>query len=115
MAAHGRIRRGWSAGAARLRLVASVLALATAIGAVAPGQALAVNPENEVGGVGSKWFSGTLLQQPGNSCSLSIIGSCFTETMVSAIAGYGGAPGGQIVKVGDRYYASVLISIPGNP
>jgi hypothetical protein len=78
-----------------------------------PATAQAVNPETAVGGNGSKWFSGTLLQQSGNNCS--ILGGAYSETMVSAIAGYGGAPGGGVVRVGDRYYASLLVSIPGNP
>src|SRR5215218_2127411 len=97
----------------RLRLAAALVVLVAAIAVMAPPQALAVNPEDAVGGNGSKWFSGTLLQQSGNNCT--IIGGSYSETMVSAIAGYGGAPGGQVPKVGDRYYASLLVSIPGNP
>ena len=94
-----------------MRLVALGLALAAT--ALLPASALAVNPESEVAGSNSKWYSGSLLQQAGNNCS--ILGESYTETMVSAIAGYGGAPGGDMVKVGDRYYASLLVSIPGNP
>jgi len=93
--------------------IRQIVILAAAIAAFGPAQALAVDPETAVGGSGSKWFSGSLLQQSGNNCS--ILGGAYSETMVSAIAGYGGAPGGQVVKIGDRYYASLLISIPGNP
>jgi hypothetical protein len=99
---HRFIRPGCLAGVAMLLLLLGL----------AP-QALAVDPQTAVGGSGSKWFDGSLLQMDGDNCD--IIGSSYTETMVSAIAGYGGAPNGQVVHVGDRYYASVLISIPGNP
>jgi hypothetical protein len=79
--------------------------------------ALAVVPEAAVTGPtnSSNWFSGSLLQQPGLNCSTAILGSSYTEIMVSGIAGYGGAPGGGIPKVGDPYWTSFLISIPGNP
>lgn len=99
---HRLTRQGFIAG---LVVLLSLLALAP--------QASAVDPQNEVGGSGSKWYDGSLLQMEGDNCD--IIGSSYTETMVSAIAGYGGAAGGQIAKVGDRYYASVLVSVPGNP
>ena len=95
--------------------IAALFAVASCV--VLPSVALATNDnaQDAVGGVGSKWFSGTLDSQDGENCSIAIIGDSYTEPMVSAIAGYGGAPGGGVVKVGDRYYANVLISIPGNP
>lgn len=95
------------------RLIASAAAVAVIVAVAWPAQAMAVDPEATVGGAGSDWYSGTLLQQSGQNCS--IIGGSYSETMVSAIAGYGGAPGGGVVRLGDRYYASLLVSIPGNP
>lgn len=91
----------------------AILLFVAALAASLPAAAQAVDPETAVGGAGSKWFSGTLEQLSGENCS--ILGGAYSETMLSAIGGYGGAPGGQLVKVGDRYYAEVLISIPGNP
>lgn len=76
--------------------------------------ALAVVPEDVVSGIpsgGSKWFSGSLIQQPGSNCS--ILGSQYTEIMVSGIGSYGGR--GGVVKVGDEYWTNLLVSIPGNP
>src|SRR5262249_54406610 len=71
------------------------------------------NAQNAVAGANSKWFSGTLLQLPGENCS--VLGNPYTETMVSAISEYGGAPNGDIPSVGQPYWVAVLISIPGNP
>lgn len=101
------------ANTARSFLIAALFVLAVAVVLILPAQARAVDPEATVGGAGSKWVSGSLSQQSGTNCS--IIGGSYAETMVSAIAGYGGAPGGRVVKVGDHYYASVMISVPGNP
>ena len=93
------------------RRTSALAILLTALAVLLPAQAMAVNPEQTVGGSGSKWFSGSLLQQSGLNCT--IIGGSYSETMVSAIAGFGGTAG--IPKVGDTYYASLLVSIPGNP
>ena len=93
------------------RLTSAFTAFLAVLAVLLPAQAMAVNPEQTVGGAGSKWFSGSLLQQSGLNCT--IIGGSYSETMVSAIAGFGGTPG--IPKVGDTYYASLLVSIPGNP
>src|SRR3954470_13117938 len=93
------------------RLTSAFTALIAVLAVLLPAQAMAVNPEQTVGGAGSKWFSGSLLQQSGLNCT--IIGGSYSETMVSAIAGLGGAA--NIPRVGDRYYASLLVSIPGNP
>ncbi len=94
---------------------ARLSALLFAIGAIfAAGstQAYAVNPEAAIGG---KWFSGSLLMQSGMNCSTAILGEPYSETMVSAIASYGGDSAGGVARVGNRYYASLLISVPGNP
>ncbi|WP_445150965.1 thrombospondin type 3 repeat-containing protein [Baekduia sp. Peel2402] len=89
------------------RLLAVVV---LALLAAAPA-AHAVVPETAVGGAGSKWFSGSLIQQPGSNCS--VLGSPTSEIMVSAIGSYGGT--GGVVKVGDQYWTSLLVSVPGNP
>lgn len=106
----------------RMRRVRSRLALAslTALAAVvltvsAAAPAYALDPSSAVGGAGSKWFSGSLMMSSGMNCSTAILGEPYSETMVSAIGGYGGAPNGGVVRVGDRYYASLLVSIPGWP
>src|SRR3954453_23179645 len=95
------------------RLTSGFTVLIAVLAVLLPAQAMAVNPEQTGGGAGSKWFSGSLLQQSGLNCT--IIGGSYSETMVSAISGFGGAPNGGIPRVGDTYYASLLISIPGNP
>ncbi|MBI5310890.1 MAG: hypothetical protein HZB14_07705 [Actinobacteria bacterium] len=97
----------------RLKTVVALAVAAVALAVALPSQAFALDPDSAVGGNGSKWFSGTLLMQSGQNCS--ILGAPYSETMVSAIAGYGGAPGGGAVKVGDAYWAKLLISIPGTP
>ena len=66
-----------------------------------------------VGGANSKWISGDLLQQTGLNCSTAILGSSYTEVMVSGIASYGGLD--SVPKVGDPYWTAFLVSIPGNP
>ena len=98
-----------------MRRLLAVLAVLVSCALAAP--ALAIVPEDAVTGTAgsSNWFSGSLLQQPGLNCSTAILGSSYTEIMVSGIAAYGGAPGGGIPKVGDPYWTSFLISIPGNP
>jgi hypothetical protein len=92
-----------------------VLVVLAALAAIPVAPAGAVNPETEVGGNGSKWYSGSLLSQTGLNCSTAIIGNAYTEIMVSGVAGYGGAPGGSVPKVGQPYWTSFLVSIPGNP
>ncbi|MBJ7353389.1 MAG: hypothetical protein JHC98_01060 [Thermoleophilaceae bacterium] len=93
------------------RLLALIVAV-LAICAVAPTGASAA-PEDSVAGAGKKWVSGSLMQISGTNCS--ILGGSYSETMVSAISGYGGAASGSVVRIGDEYWASVMISIPGNP
>jgi hypothetical protein len=73
--------------------------------------ASAIVPQTAVAGAASKWYSGSLIQQPGQNCD--IIGESRTEIMVSGVGSYGGTNG--VVKVGDEYWASLLISVPGNP
>ena len=70
-------------------------------------------PPQIVGGANSKWISGDLLQQTGLNCSTAILGSSYTEVMVSGIASYGGLP--SVPKVNDPYWTAFLVSIPGNP
>ena len=96
----------------RLTRFSVVLLACVATLAASSTSALAVNPEAVIGG---KWSSGTLLMQSGMNCSTAILGSAYSETMVSAIAGYGGDTSGGVARVGNRYYASLLISVPGNP
>ena len=86
-------------------LIAFVLLLLVAV------PARAVVPEVVVGGAGSRWFSGSWIDQIGQNCS--ILGAPYTETMVSGVGSYGGRPG--VVKVGDQYWTSLLLSVPGNP
>jgi hypothetical protein len=62
---------------------------------------------------GSKWISGDFLQQTGLNCSTAILGSSYTEVMVSGIASYGGLA--SVPKVGDPYWTAFLVAIPGNP
>ena len=89
-----------------LVLLAS-LALAPAAGAVAP--------EVTIAGPTSKWFSGGLIQQTGLNCSTAILGEPYTEVMVSGIGSYGGAPNGDLPRVGTGYWTSLLLSVPGFP
>jgi hypothetical protein len=91
-----------------LLLVAGILAIAF------PASASAVSdPQQVIGGAGSKWFSGSLIQQTGENCS--IIGNPYTEVMVSGVGSYGGAPGNDVPRVGQPYWVDLLVSIPGNP
>jgi len=86
-----------------------------AVGALAaPGGAFAVaDPQQTIGGAGSSWFSGSLIQQIGDNCS--VLGEPYTEVMIGGVGSYGGAPGNGVVKVNDPYWVSLLVSIPGNP
>jgi len=81
-----------------------MLAFPSGAGAIA-------DPQQYVGGAGSDWFDGSAIQQPGENCS--IIGEPYTEIMINGYGSYGGVDG--VVHVGDEYWASVLIGIPGNP
>lgn len=92
------------------RRLGCALVIVLALGAL-PASASAFDPNVVVGGAGSKWISGDLIQQAGQNCS--ILGSPYTEIMVSGVSSYGGLPG--VPRVGDGYWASLLVSIPGNP
>ena len=98
-----------------MRRLLVVLVVLVSCAPAAP--AIAIVPEDAVTGTvnSSNWFSGSLIQQPGLNCSTAILGSSYTEIMVSGIAAYGGSAGGGIPKVGDGYWTSFLISVPGNP
>lgn len=81
---------------------------------VAVPSAHAVDPEDTVSGVaGSKWFSGSLIQQTGLNCSTAVLGSAYSEVMVSGIGSYGGLA--AVPRVNQGYWTSLLLSIPGNP
>src|SRR5262245_11047917 len=88
-----------------------VLLVLVALLLVVPASARAVDPEQTVGGVGSKWFSGDLLSQTGENCA--VLGSPYTETMVSGVAEYGGLT--DVPRVGQQYWTAFLVSIPGDP
>lgn len=93
------------------RLVTRIVALVGALLVLAP-SAFALNPEQTLTGTsGSQWYSGGWSFQDGQNCV--ILGEPRTETMTSAIGSYGGTSG--LVRVGDRYWASLLVSTPGNP
>jgi len=66
-----------------------------------------------IGGPTGKWFSGSLIQQTGLNCATAILGSAYTEVMVSGIASYGGLP--AVPRVNQPYWTSLLVAIPGNP
>lgn len=89
----------------RLALLVTLVVLA-----LAPA-AHAVVPEHVIGGTGSKWSSGSLIQQPGTNCS--IIGGAYPEIMVSGVGSYGGTSG--VPVVGQGYWTALLLAIPGNP
>jgi hypothetical protein len=80
---------------------------------VAAPSAHAVDPNQVIGGSTGKWFSGSLIQQTGLNCSTAILGSAYTEVMVSGVASYGGLP--TVPRVNDGYWTSLLVAIPGNP
>lgn len=89
-------------------MLAALLALPAA-----SAEAAAIEPPQIVGGANSKWVSGNFIQQAGLNCSTAIIGSAYTEIMVSGVASYGGLP--SVPKVGDSYWTAFLVAIPGNP
>ncbi len=98
----------------RSRLLSCVLATISVCLPAATGTAsAATDPHVTVAGAGGKWASGDLIQQIGQNCS--VLGSPYTETMVSGIASYGGGADGGVAKVGQRYWTSLLLSVPGNP
>jgi hypothetical protein len=80
---------------------------------IAAPSAQAVDPNQVIGGSTGKWFSGSLIQQTGLNCSTAILGSAYTEVMVSGVASYGGLP--NVPRVNDAYWTSLLVAIPGNP
>ncbi len=97
-----------------MRRLGSLVILVVLCAVIAPGAARAtVDPWSVVGGGGSKWFSGSLIQQIGENCS--VLGSPYTEVMVSGVGSYGGAPGNGVVKVNDPYWVALMVAIPGNP
>lgn len=91
-------------------LFASILC-AVALVAALPAMAHAA-PEDTVAGAGKKWFTGSFGSVSGTNCS--ILGGSYSETMVNGFSGYGGAPGGGVVRIGDKYWATITIGIPGN-
>jgi hypothetical protein len=101
----GVVRRPFGSITTRVLLILVALLLAV------PASARAVDPEQTVGGVGSKWFSGDLLSQTGENCA--VLGSPYTETMVSGVAEYGGLT--DVPRVGQQYWTAFLVSIPGDP
>jgi hypothetical protein len=81
---------------------------------VFPASAIAdTDPRDELPGVpaGADWFEGSIIQQPGQNCS--VLGNPYTEIMINGNGSYGGRNG--VVKVGDEYWTGILIGVPGNP
>jgi hypothetical protein len=97
-----------------LRSCVRVLILLGALLALpaASAQAAATEPPQLVA-PGGKWVSGNFLQQTGLNCSTAILGSSYTEVMVSGSASYGGLP--SVPRVNDPYWTAFLVAIPGNP
>jgi len=91
-----------------LVVLAALLALP-----VASAHAAATEPPQLLAGANSKWISGNFIQQTGLNCSTAILGSSYTEVMVSGVASYGGLP--AVPKVNDPYWTALLVAIPGNP
>ena len=87
--------------------------LAALLALPASAEAAVVEPPQIVGGSNSKWTSGNFIQQAGLNCSTAILGSSYTEIMVSGVASYGGLP--AVPKVGQPYWTAFLVAIPGNP
>jgi hypothetical protein len=97
-----------------LRRCTRILVVLVATLALPAASAHAVTePPQIVGGANSKWISGNFIQQTGLNCSTAILGSSYTEVMVSGVASYGGLP--SVPKVGDAYWTAFLVAIPGNP
>lgn len=98
-------------GSGMRRIVPRIVALLAALLVLAP-NAFALNPEQTLTGLtGSQWYSGDWSFQDGQNCV--ILGQPKVETMTTAVGSYGGTSG--LVRVGDRYWASLLVSTPGNP
>lgn len=95
----------------RIPRFAALITLIALIAIAAPASASAA-PEDVVAGSGKKWFSGSFGSVSGTNCS--ILGGSYSETMVNAYSGYGGAPSGGVVKVGDKFWATITIGVPGN-
>lgn len=89
----------------------ALLIVASALIVALPASAGAA-PEDTVAGANKKWFSGSFGSVSGTNCS--ILGGSYSETMVNGFSGYGGAPSGGVVRVGDKYWATITIGIPGN-
>jgi hypothetical protein len=102
----------WTRTSAR-RKAARGLCLALLALLLAAPAAQAVDPNQVIGGSNGRWFSGSLIQQTGLNCSTAILGSAYTEVMVSGVSSYGGLPG--VPRVNDGYWTSLLVAIPGNP
>ena len=97
------------------RKFGALAALALAIALVVPASAAAqVPPYKGVNDTdGSKWFSGVIDSQWGLNCSVAIIGNSYSEIMVQGVVAYGGLQ--DVPQVGQSYWASIFVSIPGNP
>src|SRR5688572_20149781 len=98
--------------ASRSRLLLALLVAAIAF-AAAPAAASAQVYKGVNDTDGSKWYSGVIDDQWGTNCSTAIIGSAYSEIMVQGFVSYGGLP--DVPQVGQSYYASIFVSIPGNP
>src|SRR3954463_7752013 len=96
----------------RVQTVRSLCLILLALLIAAPA-AQAVDPNQVIGGPTGKWFSGSLIQQTGLNCATAILGSAYTEVMVSGIASYGGLA--HVPRVNEAYWTSLLVAIPGNP
>lgn len=76
--------------------------------------ARAATPETIVtGNASSKWYQGSLIQQYGLNCSTAVLGEPYSEVMTNGYSSYGGTNG--VVGVGDQFWVSLTIGIPGNP
>lgn len=95
----------------RRLLLLSVVVAVTAV----PASALAIEPEQQLAGASSKWFSGELASQTGLNCSTAILGDPYTEIMVQGLSGFGGAANGAPPTAGAGYWTVFTISVPGNP
>jgi hypothetical protein len=93
------------------RIVPRIFALLAALLVLAP-NAFALNPEQTLTGLSnSSWYGGSLNQQWGENCS--VLGNPSSEVMTSAIGGYGGTA--SVVGTNTPYWATLLVSTPGNP
>ncbi|MDQ8045106.1 MAG: thrombospondin type 3 repeat-containing protein [Solirubrobacteraceae bacterium] len=98
------------------RLVSTLLIVFASLVAATP--AMALDPNVAVSGSSTaKWYSGSLIQQYGTNCSTAVLGSAYPEVMISGIASFGGDAdaGTGLVRVGDKYWTSILVGVVGNP